>query len=87
MITEEVERMSGRALRTTFPSICTRTDRKRKYAPGISFITSLSLFYFARVRDVNIYYDACMWTLYTVQDVNVCCINVDAKKIIYRKLD
>lgn len=39
------------------------------------------------VRDIKVHYDACMWTLYTVQDVNVCRINVDAKKIIYRELD
>lgn len=50
MITEEVERMSGRALRRTFPSICTRTDRKRVYM-HLAYLSSgtLAFFYFARV--------------------------------------
>lgn len=86
MITEEVERMSGRALRRTFPSICTRADRERVYAPGISF-TGHSRFFTLHGCPWRKSYDACMWTLCTVQDVNVYRINVDAKKIIYRELD
>lgn len=75
--------MSGRALRRTFPSICTRTDRKKTRTCSWHIYPSpdtLAFLFCTGVRDVKVHYDACMWTLYTIQDVNVCRINVDAKK-------
>lgn len=77
--------MSRRALRRIHPYA--RGQMKHVYAPGISFTGHSRFFFCTGVRDTKVCYDACMWTLCTIENVNVCRINVDATKIIYRKLD